>query len=108
MYLTKLRKLNRPWLFVFIIALYACQMDEDLSLMTNEMGEALEEEEGTLNAERFRIGNLVYEETFEGSNPLVDWVWRQLSSSHSFKVASSPVFSGKKSGRFELRDSDPI
>jgi hypothetical protein len=52
--------------------------------------------------------NLVYEETFEGSNPLSTYVSRQFATSHAFTVASSPVFAGSKSGRFELRDSDPL
>ena len=52
--------------------------------------------------------NLLYEETFEGSNP--------FSTAHSVEVGSwahalqytSPAFQGAKAARFELRESDPL
>ena len=51
--------------------------------------------------------NLVYTEDFEGSN-IFSGLHEQFGTSHAFNVATSPVFEGSKSGRFELRDSDPI
>jgi hypothetical protein len=50
--------------------------------------------------------NLIFEETFEGSTAW-SMVHRQFGTSHAFNVATKPVFQGTKSGRFELRDSDP-
>lgn len=49
--------------------------------------------------------NLIYEENFEGSNPL-DFTWKQFSSSHSFGTSSNVKFQGDKSGKFELRYDD--
>lgn len=52
------------------------------------------------------LANLLHRETFEGSTVFAD-VHDQFGTSHAFNVASNPVFEGAKSGRFELRDSDP-
>jgi hypothetical protein len=52
--------------------------------------------------------NLIYEETFEGSNVFATYVKKQFITTYSFTVATSPVFHGSKSGRFELRDTDPL
>jgi hypothetical protein len=51
---------------------------------------------------------LIYQETFEGEAPLSTYVKKQFVAPHSFTVAGSPVFQGNKSGRLELRDSDPM
>ncbi|MEX2594553.1 MAG: polysaccharide lyase [Anditalea sp.] len=51
--------------------------------------------------------NLIYEETFEGSDPFYAYVKKQLASEHAFTVSSSESLRGKKSGRFELRRDDP-
>ncbi|ERM84322.1 hypothetical protein P872_14850 [Rhodonellum psychrophilum GCM71 = DSM 17998] len=51
--------------------------------------------------------HLLYEETFEGPDPF-DFVWKQFPENHSFQVSNSPVFQGKKSGKFELRHGDRI
>jgi len=50
--------------------------------------------------------NLLYHETFEGSTPFAG-LNTQFETSYAFTVATSPVFQGSKSGRFELRDTDP-
>lgn len=52
--------------------------------------------------------NLIYKEDFEGSNPFGTYVSKQFGTPYAFTVASSPVFEGTKSGRFELRDTDPL
>src|SRR5690606_12966619 len=61
-----------------------------------------------VDSARLRIGNVIYEETFEGSNPFTKDIFRQLPESHSFKVATSPVLEGQKVGRFELRKGDRV
>src|SRR5688572_13533695 len=50
--------------------------------------------------------NILYNETFEGSTAF-SGLNTQFETSHAFNIASSPVFQGSKSGRFELRDTDP-
>jgi hypothetical protein len=50
--------------------------------------------------------NLLHNETFEGSTAF-EGLHDQFGTDHAFRVVTSPVFEGAKSGRFELRDSDP-
>jgi hypothetical protein len=50
----------------------------------------------------------VFEETFEDGNPFSTYVNKQIETSYGLTAASSPVFAGSKSGRFELRDTDPM
>jgi hypothetical protein len=52
--------------------------------------------------------NLLYEETFEGSDPFGTYVSKQFGTSYAFSVVGSPVLAGAKAGRFELRDTDPL
>src|SRR5690606_31903588 len=56
----------------------------------------------------YRLGNIIYEETFEGSKPFEQHIHRQMAGRHSFNVSDSPVLEGRKSGRFELRKGDPV
>ncbi|MDN3671168.1 polysaccharide lyase [Echinicola jeungdonensis] len=51
--------------------------------------------------------NLIYKVTFEEEEPLEDF-HRQFGTDHAFSVSSQPAYQGKYSGRFELRDSDPM
>ncbi len=51
--------------------------------------------------------NLIYEETFEGT-PFATYVSKQFATTYAFGVVTSPVYSGSKAGRFELRDTDPM
>jgi len=51
--------------------------------------------------------NILYQETFEGSDPL-SFTHKQLSESYSFGVATNPAFAGSYSGRFELNDDDDM
>ena len=50
---------------------------------------------------------LLYEETFEGNGPFFYNGSIQSGTSYGFTVSNNPVYQGKKSGRFELRSSDP-
>ncbi|WP_215223617.1 polysaccharide lyase [Echinicola shivajiensis] len=49
--------------------------------------------------------NIVYQETFEGSNPF-SFATMQYAESYGFGVAKNPAFEGTYSGRFELNDTD--
>ncbi|WP_187264820.1 polysaccharide lyase, partial [Pontibacter beigongshangensis] len=59
------------------------------------------------STQRAIAGNLLFEETFENST-VFSGLREQFGTSHAFNVNSSTVFNGSKSGRFELRDSDPM
>lgn len=101
------------WLFasLFLIAIGSCEMDSQLSSLESVSKGATEDEDlQNLNdSAQFRMGNIIYEETFEGSNPFTgQYITRHLAGSHSFNTATSPVLEGGKSGRFELRKGDPV
>lgn len=49
--------------------------------------------------------NHIFEETFEGSTAFAGR-HKQFGTSYAFQMATSPVFRGAKSGRFELRSGD--
>lgn len=49
---------------------------------------------------------LLVEETFEGES-YFQGAKLQAATAYGFKVVDSPVFEGSKSGRFELRNTDP-
>jgi hypothetical protein len=49
--------------------------------------------------------NYIYQETFEGSTAF-SGRHTQFGTSYAFQMVTNPVFSGAKSGRFELRSSD--
>jgi hypothetical protein len=51
--------------------------------------------------------NLIFDETFEGSTVWAG-VHKQFGTPYAFNVVSSPAFEGEKSGRFELREGDPV
>ncbi len=52
--------------------------------------------------------NLIYTEKFEGSSAFSSYVSKQMETSYALTLAKSPVFEGSQSGRFELRDTDPM
>jgi hypothetical protein len=53
--------------------------------------------------------NILYNESFEGSAAFATYgINKQIETSYGLTLASSPVFEGSKSGRFELRDTDPM
>lgn len=110
MYLSKIPFKYQLLSAVFFLFLCSCEMDRELSMLA-DVSEVLEEDDDVQNVDdsaSYRLGNIIYEETFEGSDVLGKYIHRQLAGSHSFKVASSPVLDGKKSGRFELRKGDPV
>ncbi|WP_186756796.1 polysaccharide lyase [Echinicola salinicaeni] len=51
--------------------------------------------------------NILYQETFEESDPF-SFATMQYAESYGFGVTKSPVFSGDFSGRFELNDTDDM
>ena len=53
--------------------------------------------------------SLLFEESFESASPLVHPLImdQKKATTHARTYVSSPAFRGKKSARFELRDSDP-
>src|SRR5690606_18269600 len=104
----------KSWLSacLFLSIFCSCEMDNQLLPLKNVSGQELVIEDEDLqnqnDSARLRVGNIIYEETFEGSNPLSQYVFKQLPESHSFRVASSPALGGQKSGRFELRKGDRV
>jgi|GEM_PF-1238752 len=51
--------------------------------------------------------NILYQETFEGSDPF-SFAHTQFAESYAFAVTDNPVFQGTYSGRFELNDTDDM
>lgn len=52
--------------------------------------------------------NLLYNESFEGSSAWSGLHTQFPATSYAFQMSTAPVFAGSKSGRFELRDTDPM
>lgn len=93
-------------LFAFILfTLCSCEMDQQIAMLANASTVELEE---ALDSANLRTGNIIHEETFEGSRPLTQFIHRQLAGGHSFTTTTSPVLEGQRAGRFELRKSDPV
>lgn len=97
---------------LILIVFSSCEMDAQLSTLANVTDQGLSEGEDSLNqsdSAQFRTGNIIHEETLEGSNPFpTQLVSRQLPESHSFRVVTSPVLEGQRSARFELRKGDRV
>ncbi|WP_461490977.1 polysaccharide lyase [Pontibacter sp. HJ8] len=53
-------------------------------------------------------GNILFTETFDGNDPLATAVSLQTGTEHGFKIVPDPVYRRAKSGRFELRATDPM
>ncbi len=51
--------------------------------------------------------NLIYKVTFEEDDPFNEF-HEQFGTKHAFSVTSEPSFRGGSSGRFELRNTDPM
>jgi hypothetical protein len=62
----------------------------------------------TMNGITLTSSKLLYEETFESNGPYFYQGGIQSGTPYGFTVATNLVYQGKKSGRFELRDTDPI
>jgi hypothetical protein len=52
--------------------------------------------------------NIIYQETAEGSTIFSSYVSKQTTTKYGITIADTPVYSGAKSARFELRDGDPL
>ncbi len=86
--------------------LFSCSK-EDLQEPSSEI-EGVETQLSTVGA-TYSSANLLFEETFEGSDPWSGYDLKErFAGSHTFNQVSSPVFSGSKSGRFELRNTDEL
>lgn len=55
-----------------------------------------------------KVSNLLFEETFEGEDPLWNAHDTDFGTNYAFNVVDEPVYMGNKAGRFELRASDPL
>jgi hypothetical protein len=82
------------------------QAEEEQPAPDTSGGEPWSQSEVTAITSTF--SNLIYQETFEGDAPLSTYVKLQFVAPYSFTVVSNPVFAGVKSGRLELRDTDPM
>src|SRR5690606_9018242 len=102
---------SKGWLLasLFLIITCGCEMDRELSAVPEISETNVTEDAEVLNdSSRLRMGNIIYEETFEGENPLTQFISRQLPGSHSFNVISTDALEGRKAGRFELRKGDRV
>ena len=104
----------RNWLFAcfFLSILSSCELDGQLATLANVAEQDLMAEDDDLqnqgDSAHLRIGNIIYEENFEGGKAFIQHIHRQLAGGHSFNVSSTQVLDGQKSGRFELRKGDPV
>jgi hypothetical protein len=93
---------------VLLSVLFSCSkgdLQEPLSSSGNPSETISESSEiGNVSA---LSANLLYHEAFEGSTAWAN-LNTQFATSYAFTMATSPVFQGSKSGRFELRDTDPL
>jgi hypothetical protein len=87
--------------------LFSCQKEGLETQHSPESFEDVPTATGTISAAAISA-NLIYEENFEGSNPFGTYVSKHIATSYGFTTVSSPLFDGKKVGRFELRDTDPL
>lgn len=95
-------------LMVLGFGIISCDMQEDIEDPLAETEElsflatSILDSDGETDPNLRVAANLIYDETFEGSNPL-GFTWKQLPESYSFGTVTNPVFQGAKAGRFELR-----
>src|SRR5687768_10981402 len=95
---------------VLLSVLFSCSkgdLQEPLSSSGNPSATINESSEiGNVSA---LSANILYNEGFEGSSAFTTYgINKQIETSYGLTLASSPVFEGSKSGRFELRDTDPM
>lgn len=50
---------------------------------------------------------ILYRVDFENNDPLPFFLTKQTATSYGLQIVDSPVYSGNKAARFELRDDDP-
>ena len=89
-----------------IATLVSCSKQDlqENSLQNDATAVQVQQESLALLSSNSRI---LYDETFEGTLWSGIDISQQWGTSYGFQVASTPVFAGSKSGRFELRDTDP-
>ena len=87
-----------------LVSMFSCQkqIEEPITIQKNSQPVSLASFDAVLSSQ-----NSLYEETFEGNGPFFYEGEIQSGTSYGFSVSTSPVFQGKRAGRFELRDSDP-
>jgi hypothetical protein len=68
--------------------------------------------EGTITSEATSAAtsaNVIYEETFEGSNPFSTAHSKEIGSwDYALQFVTNPVFAGNKAARFEIREDQPL
>jgi hypothetical protein len=82
-----------------------------LGFMTTSCGKEEMEESITdriATVQEAKAVHLIFSETFESPVPLYSVHGTDFGAPHSFSVVTNPVFSGVRSARFELRDTDPM
>jgi hypothetical protein len=90
----------KPILPLLLFGLLATSCEKD------ELNEAVTE--STSSASNALSSSVIYEETFEGSNPFSTAHSLEYAADHSITYVNNPVFQGSKAVRFEERESDPI
>ena len=89
----------------------ACEIDGIEEPILSEQSEEMDANEASLSDEagaNLRLGtNMIYEETFEGSNPFETANSLELGAKHSLSFVAKPGDPDNKAVRFELRDNDP-
>lgn len=112
-----LNKSIKNWLIAIsaVLVFNSCQEDENLPKNLEQNISSESENGGVFSLEEmaesnfnFRLGdwNMVYEETFEASDPFYCYAFKQFPESHSFSRSTNPVFRGENSGKFDLRYGD--
>jgi hypothetical protein len=92
-------KIDRfPVLSLLFFALASCEKSELEETLTERVA----------SVDQAHANNLIFAETFESKVPFYTVHGTDFCAFHSFRVVSKPVFSGAKSARFELRDTDPM
>lgn len=94
---------------VLLSVLFSCSkgdLQEPLSSSGNPSAAISESSEiGNVSA---LSSNLLYEETFDGSSFFESYVHTQFPTSYSWTQSTAQAYQGTKSGRVELRETDPI
>lgn len=86
----------------------ACEMDGIEQPVLSEQIAADEVGMSDEAGANLRLGtNIIYEETFEGSNPFETANSLELGAKHSLSFVTKPGDPNNKAARFELRDNDP-
>lgn len=85
--------------------LFSCQK-ENLQEQSFEFGNA-DNQLAVVEATTTPSPNTIFQEAFEGDQAFATYVKKQTATTYGISQTTSPLFSGSKIGRFELRDTDP-